>query len=67
LDILGLNGNTQGAYGRGLETEVGFEVLGDFTDETLERQFTDPEFGGLLVTTNFTKSDGTRAVSVGFL
>lgn len=45
--------------GRRLETEVRLEVLGDFTDETLEGELADQEFGGLLVATNLTESDGT--------
>jgi len=35
------------------------EVLGDFTNETLEGKLADQELGGLLVATNFTESDGT--------
>jgi len=42
-------------------------VLGDFTNETLERQLADQEFGRLLVATNFTESDGTRAEAVRLL
>lgn len=35
-DEVGLNGLLKGADGRGLESQVGLEVLGDFTDQTLE-------------------------------
>lgn len=31
--------------GRRLETEVGLEVLGDFTDESLEGEFADEKVG----------------------
>jgi hypothetical protein len=42
-------------------------VLCDFTNETLERQFADQEFGRLLVATNFTEGDGTGAEAVRLL
>ena len=42
-------------------------VLGDFTNETLERQLADQEFGRLLVATNFTESDGTGAEAMRLL
>ena len=60
-------GFLKGHDGRGLETEVGLEVLGDFTDQTLERELPDEELSALLVTTDFTESNGTRPISVGFL
>ena len=43
------------------------EVLSDLTNETLERQFTDEEFRGLLVPTNLAERDGTRAEPMGLL
>jgi len=42
-----------------LEAEVALEVLGDFTDKTLEGKLADEKLGGLLVATNLTESDGT--------
>jgi len=53
--------------GRGLEAEIGLVVLGNFTNETLERQLADQEFGRLLVATDFTEGDGTRAEAMGLL
>ncbi|KAE9544943.1 hypothetical protein AGLY_000486 [Aphis glycines] len=53
--------------GRALETQVGLEVLGDLTDQTLERQFADQQFGTLLVTTDFTEGDCSRTITMGFL
>ena len=44
-----------------------FVVLGDFTNETLERQLADQEFGRLLVATDFTEGDGTRAKAMRLL
>ena len=43
------------------------EVLSDLTDETLEGELADEQLGGLLVATNFTESDGTRAEAVRLL
>jgi hypothetical protein len=42
-----------------LEAEVRLEVLGDFTDETLEWEFADKELSRLLVATDLTESNGT--------
>jgi hypothetical protein len=42
-------------------------VLGDFTNETLEWQLADQEFGRLLVAADFTEGDGTRAKAMGLL
>jgi hypothetical protein len=43
------------------------EVLGDFTDEALEGELADEELGGLLVATDFTEGDGSRAETMGLL
>ena len=53
--------------GGALESEISLEVLSDFTDQTLEWQFSDQKFSTLLVTSDFTKSDGSWPVSVGLL
>jgi hypothetical protein len=66
-DEVGFSGFLEGTDSRRLETEVGLEVLGDFTDQTLEGQLADQEFSRLLVTTDFTEGDGSRSVSVGLL
>ena len=58
-DKVGFDGLLKGTDGRGLEAEVGLEVLGNLTDETLEGKLADQEFGRFLVATNFTESDGT--------
>ncbi len=64
---VGLGGLLEGEDGGSLEAEVGLEVLGDLADETLEGELADEEVGGLLVTTDLTKGNGSRAVTVGFL
>ncbi|KAK6009987.1 hypothetical protein OSTOST_25051 [Ostertagia ostertagi] len=40
------------------------EILSDFTDQTLERQFADEQLGRLLVTTDLTKSDGVLVTAL---
>ena len=50
-----------------LETEISFEVLSDFTDQSLEGQFSDQKFCALLVSPDLTESDGSWPVSVWFL
>jgi hypothetical protein len=43
------------------------EILGDFTNKALERELADEQLRRLLVTPNFTKSDGTGAEPMGLL
>jgi len=62
-----LDGLLQRADGGGLEAKIALEVLCDFTDETLEGELADQKLGGLLVTSDFTKSDGTGLISVRLL
>ena len=57
----------QGHDGGRLEAEISLEILSDLTDEPLERKLADEKLGALLVTTDLTKSDGTRPVPVGLL
>ena len=57
----------KGTNGLRLEAEIGFEILGNFTNKSLEGQLSDQEFGRLLVTTNLTKGNGTWSVSVRLL
>jgi histone H3 len=66
-DKVGLNGLLESTDGRGLEAEVGLEVLGDLTDQTLEGELADQELSGLLVATDLTESDSTGLVAVGLL
>jgi len=42
-------------------------VIAYLTNKTLERQLADEQVGTLLVTTNLTKSDRSRAITVGLL
>jgi len=54
----------QSQDGRTLETKITLEVLSNLTHQTLERQLADEKIGGLLVATDLTQSDGSRAVAV---
>lgn len=57
----------EGHDGGALEAQIGLEVLGDFTDQTLEWQLADEQFGALLVTTDLTESDCSGPVTMGLL
>ncbi|GMR60804.1 hypothetical protein PMAYCL1PPCAC_30999, partial [Pristionchus mayeri] len=62
-----LGGLLESSDSGGLEAEIGLEVLGDLTDKTLEGELADEKLGGLLVTTDLTKSDGSGTVAMGLL
>ena len=64
---VGFDGFLQGTNGRRLESQVGLEVLGDFSDQSLERQLSDQKLGRLLESSDFSQGDGTGLVSVGLL
>ena len=66
-DQVGLGGFLEGHDGRGLESEIGLEVLGDLTDKSLEGQLADQKLGRLLVAADLTKGDGARSESVWLL
>jgi len=62
-----LGGFLESKDGRGLESEVVLELRSDFSDESLERKLSNEELGGLLELSDLSKSDGSRAESVGLL
>ena len=64
---VGLGGLLKSQDGRSLESQVSLEVLGDFSDKSLEWKLSDQELSRLLVSSDLTKSDGTRSVSVRLL
>jgi len=66
-DEVRLNRLLESADGRRLEAEVGLEVLSDLTNQTLEGELADEQLSRLLVTTNLTKSDGTRLITMRLL
>ena len=62
-----LAGLLEGHDGGGLEPQVGLEVLGDLSHQTLEGQLADEELSGLLVSPDLTESHSSGPVSVGLL
>jgi hypothetical protein len=66
-DEVSLDGLLESTDGGRLEAQVGLELLGDLTDETLEWELADEELSRLLVTTDLTESDGSWLVSVWLL
>ena len=66
-DEVSLGGLLQGHDGRGLEAEVGLEILGNLAHKTLEGQLPDEQLGALLVTADLTEGHGPGPVSVGLL
>ncbi len=57
----------KGKDGSTLETQVRLEVLGNFTNQTLERGLANEKVRRLLVLADFTKSNSSWAVTVGLL
>ena len=52
---------------RALESQIGLEILSNFTDQTLEWQLPDEQFCALLVSSDFTESDGSGPVPMWLL
>jgi len=57
----------QRANGSRLKPQIRLEILSDLPDETLERQLADQQLRRLLVSADFTQSDGSRSVAVRLL
>jgi len=66
-DEVSLAGLLEGHDGGALEAEIGLEVLGDLTDQSLEGELADEQLGRLLVTTDLSESHGTGPVPMGLL
>ncbi|KYN36183.1 hypothetical protein ALC56_09461 [Trachymyrmex septentrionalis] len=49
----------KGTYSGALKAQIGLEILCDFTNQTLERQFPDEQLRGLLVSSDFSQSYST--------
>jgi len=50
-----------------LEPEIGFEILSDFSNQSLEWKLPDEKLSALLILTDLTKSDSSRTESVWLL
>ena len=66
-DQVSLASLLKGHDGRALESQIGLEILGDLTDQTLEGKLADQKLGRLLVSPDLTESHGTRSVPVRLL
>lgn len=66
-DQVRLTGLLQRHDGGTLETEIGFEILRYFSDQSLEGQLSDEQLGTLLVTTDLSEGDSAGPVAMGFL
>ena len=66
-DEISLTGLLQSHDGRALEAKIGLEILSNLTDETLKGQLAYQQFSTFLVTTDLSKSDRSRPVTMGLL
>ena len=64
---VGLGSLLEGKDGGRLESQVGLEVVGEVSDESLEWELSNEELGGLLVLSDVSEGDGTWSKSVGSL
>ena len=63
-DQVSFGGFLKSHDGRALESEIGFEILGNFSDQSLEWKFSHEQFGGFLVSSDFSESDGSWSESM---
>jgi len=66
-DQVGLTGFLQSSNSSTLKTEICLEVLGNFSDQTLEGKLPDEQLSWLLVSTNFSQGNSARPVAMRFL
>ena len=62
-----LSGLLEGKDGGRLESKVALGLVGNLTDESLERKLSDEELRGLLVSSDLSERDRARLESVGSL
>jgi hypothetical protein len=66
-DEVSLDGLLESTNSGRLETEITLEILSNFTNQSLERKLSDQKLSGLLISSNFTKSDSSWLISVWLL
>ena len=66
-DQISLRSFLKGHDSRTLESRLDLDLVGDFLDKSLERQFPDEEFGGPLILPDFSDGDGAWLESVWLL
>jgi len=64
-DQVALRSFLEGKDGRGLESQVSFEFLSNFSDQSLERELSDQKLSRFLVLSDFSEGDGSGSISVG--
>jgi len=64
---VGLGCFLKGQHCSALEPQIGLEVLSNFSNKALEGCLADQQIGRLLIFTDFTESNCSRAISVRFL
>ena len=67
VDQIGLSCLLQSKYSGPLAPEFAFEILANFTDQSLEWHFSDEQIGALLVSPNLPEGHCSRTVAVGLL
>ena len=61
---ISLRGLLESKDSGGLESQVGLEIVGDLSNESLERKFSNEELSGFLELSDLSKSDGTWSESM---
>ena len=66
-DHVGFSGLLESEDGRGLESKIGLEIVGNFSDESLERKLSNEELSRFLESSDLSEGDGTGLEAVGSL
>ena len=66
-DQIGFASFLESTDSRRLEPQISLEILCNLTNQTLEGELADKQFGGFLVATDFTQRNSAGSVSVGLL
>jgi len=66
-DQIGFGGFLEGEDSSTLETKIVLEVLGNLTDQSLERELADKKVSRLLILADLTECNSTRSVTMRFV
>ena len=66
-DHVSLSGLLESEDGGGLESKISLEIVGNFSDESLEGEFSNEELSRFLESSDLSEGDGTGLESVGSL
>jgi len=64
---VGFTGLLESSNGCRLEPKIGFEILSNFSDETLEGELSDQKLSRLLVSSDFSEGNSSRSVPMWLL